>query len=396
MIDIKNIQNLLKKNNFDAWLIYDCKKSNDIAYHILKLPHNIKVTRRFFYFIPKNAEPIKIVSSIEPNILKKLPGVTKIFNSWKELNSLLKDLVSNKKIAMEYSKNSHIPYISKLDAGMFELLNSFNAKIESSKDFLLYFTSILTKDEKESHFLAANFLDNLVKNIWDWIRHNILENIPITEYDVQQKMFLEMKKNDFITEYFPTCAVNENSADPHYDVTKENSATLKKGDFFLIDLWCKYKYNHSIYADITRVAVIDEKPTEKQKKIFDIVKKAQQQALGIVKKRFLENIKIYGYEVDDAARDFIKKSGFGKYFIHRTGHSIDRHVHGSGTYMDNLEMHDDRPILPMTCFSIEPGIYLPGEFGIRLEYDVLIDEVGKVFQTGGSQDKVFCILKNQS
>jgi len=294
-------------------------------------------------------------------------------------------------VAMEYSPNNAIPYISKIDGGTIDLIRSFGIKVVSSGSFLPYFTAVLDETQAQSHIRAGQVLDRVVQGAWDWIALYLKQGKKLTEYDVQQKILQDFQQQGVITDGDPIVCVNANSADPHYFVEKGNSAEIIPGDFILIDMWCKEPYPRSVYADITRVGVAAKHPAAKQEEIFQIVRKAQKAATDFVIKRFQEKKTILGYEVDDVARHVIIQSGYGPQFLHRTGHNIGEELHGSGAHLDNLEMHDIRPILSGTCFSIEPGIYLEGEFGVRLEYDLYVDRQGNVQIVGGSQDAITCL-----
>lgn len=388
---IKLAQEYLRKLGIDGWLLYDFARSNELLYLFLELPHNRTFRRRFFYWIPAVGDPVKIVHAIEPHILDQWPGEKKIYSSWidfqKELGSVLK---GKSKIAMEYSPNNAIPYVSRVDGGTIDLVRSFGVEVVSSAPFLPYFTAVLTKKQAESHIRAGELLDRLVQEAWDWIAKNIDQGI--TEYDAQQKILKDFAKHGLFTDSPPNVSVNANSADPHYFVDEKSAAKINRGDFILIDMWAKVDRPDAVYADITRVGVAAKHPSAKQQEIFAIVHKAQKAATDFVKNRFLEGRPPLGFEIDDVARKVITDAGYGSYFTHRTGHNIGIELHGSGAHLDNLEMHDVRPILPNTCFSVEPGIYFEGEFGIRLEYDVYVDEKGKVMIIGGSQEEIICLF----
>jgi len=385
MKKIEQAQKYLKEMGLEGWLLYDFHKNNELAHHFLKIPMTQMSTRRFLYWIPAEGEPVKIVHAIEAHMLDHLPGKKETYLSWQSLEKQIGSVVSGcKKIAMEYSEKNAIPYISKVDAGTVDLIRSFGVEVCSSGDFLPHFTAVLSTEQMESQIRAATALDRIVGETWEWISINIRKGI--TEYDVQQKIGESFIRGGLITDHSPIVAVNAHSADPHYEPLKGLSSTIKMGDFILIDLWAKEK--EGIFGDITRVAVAGKKATEKQNNIFQIVRSAQKSATSLVVHRFSKKLRVEGWEVDAAARDVIERAGYGSFFIHRTGHSIEENLHGSGAHMDNLEMHDIRPLLPMTCFSVEPGIYLPGEFGVRLEHDVLIQENGTVLVTGGVQDQI--------
>lgn len=381
---IEKAQKFLKESGFDGWLLYDFRGSNPIARQFLKINPEQITSRRFFYWIPATGLPVKLVHVIEAHVLDKLPGDKKIYSSWQSLEKELRDLLKNsKKVAMEYSQ---IPYVSFVDGGTVDLIRSFGPKVVSSADYLPHFTAVLTEQEIQSHLRAAKALDQIVEKMWAWVG-NFLGKI--TEYDLQQKIMEEFHQRNLITDHPPIIGVGAHSADPHYEPQKTGSSLIQKGDWILIDLWAKEK--GGIYGDITRVGVAQNAPTAKQKQIFQLVRAAQKAAASLVKGRFAHKQRIEGWEVDDAARSVIHEAGFGSFFTHRTGHSIGINDHGNGANMDNLEMHDVRPILPGTCFSIEPGIYLPGEFGVRLEFDVLIHLDGIVEITGGEQDEIMLL-----
>lgn len=392
MNKILEVQKYLNEMQIDGWLLYDFAKCNNILHLFLELPEDKTYRRRFFYWIPAHGEPVKIVHSIESYALDGWPGVKKVYSSWQTLHQELKNVLKGKKaVAMEYSPNNEIPYVSRVDGGTIDLIRSFGVKVVSSANFLPFFTAVLDASQAESHIRAGKMLDRLVAETWDWIGNQLKQGNPITEYDAQQKILDKFEKHHLFTDSAPNVSVNENSADPHYVPTEKSAKAIRPGDFILIDMWCKEKGAKSVFADITRVGVAAKQPTAKQIEVFQIVRKAQQAAIDLIIERFEAKEPVAGFEIDDAARKIIVDSGYGDQFLHRTGHNIGVELHGSGAHIDNLEMHDVRPILPGTCFSIEPGIYLAGDFGIRLECDVYVDFEGKVQITGGIQDEIICL-----
>lgn len=391
MKKISEAQNYLKEARIDGWLLYDFHGNNPLARRFLNLGSGL-TTRRFFYWIPVKGDPIKLVHAIEAHVLDALPGEKRTFLSWQSLEKEVGKILKNsKKIAMEYSPRNAIPYVSCVDGGTLDLVRSFGLEVVSSSDFLPRFTAVLSKDQGASQIRAGRACDKVANGAWKWIAECLKAGKGITEYDVQQKIMADFQHMDLITDHAPIVGVNAHSADPHYEPLKGSASPIRKGDFILIDLWAKEKGEGAVFGDITRVAIAASHPTQKQKEVFQIVREAQKAAVALVKSRFAEGKRIEGWEVDDAARSVIARAGFGDRFIHRTGHSIEVSLHGSGAHMDNLEMHDVRPILPGTCFSIEPGIYLPGEFGIRLEHDIYIHLDGTVEITGGEQDAIVCL-----
>ena len=393
---ILKAQTYLQELGVDGWLLYDFHKNNPLAHRFLEISSKSLVTRRFFYWIPKEGEPVKIVHAIEPHVLDGWPGEKRIFLSWQSLEKELASLLSNvSRAAMEYSPKNAIPYISCVDGGTVDLIRSLKVEVVSSGSFLPYFTAVISKEQGEGHKRSAKILENIVYESWAWIADQLEEGSIFSEYDVQQKILQCFERDHLTTDGPPIVAVNEHSADPHYEPQKDRASQIKKGDFILIDLWAKEKKEGSVFADLTKVAVAAKHPTDKQKMIFGFVREAQRAAISLVKDRFQKKKRVAGWEIDDAARHVIEKAGYGEFFIHRTGHSIETSLHGSGANIDNLEMHDVRMILQGSCFSIEPGIYLLNEFGVRLESDVYIHSDGTVEVTGGEQEELNSLLRNK-
>ena len=386
---LKEVQHILAEQGIDGWLLADDHGHNTLAYTFLQIPLGKMTTRRFFYWIPQRGTPIKIIPKIEPYTLDHLPGEKRLYRSWQEMEKSLQDLLKGKQtVAMEYSPRHALPNVSKVDAGLVDLIRGFGVDVVSSANLLQKYTSVLTQEQILTHLKAAQILCDIVQATWDHIGTALDAGDPITEYTVQQFMLDQMAQRGCVTADPPICAANAHSADPHYAPTQSGASLLHKGDYILLDLWCKLDQPYAIYADITRVGVIKGTPTHKQQEIFSIVKSARDSATEFVKKRFTEKQPVMGWEVDQVCRDVIEKAGYAEFFIHRTGHNIGSEVHGSGANIDNFETHDTRPILPGTCFSIEPGIYLPGEFGVRLEYDICIHPDGRPEVTGGIQTRL--------
>lgn len=390
---VEAVQSLLEKQNIDGWLIFDFHRQNHLGSHFLEIPDDLLVSRRFFYWIPRKGSPIKILHKIEPKTIEKFPGVAIDYLSWQSLEKALQKVLSGaQRVAMEYSPRNAIPYVSLVDGGTIELVKSFGVEVVSSSGILSQFTSVLTEEQIQTQEKAGKHVDWVAAETWRHMKQAIENKHKITEYDVQQFIIEKIEEKGFVINEAPICAVNEHSADPHYAPEKGKSAVLKKGDFVLIDLWCRLNQPKSVYADITRVAVLGDRPTKKQEEVFSIVRKAQSAATDFVRQRVSSDMPIMGYEVDDVCRQVIEDAGYGPYFIHRTGHSIDIELHGSGPHIDNLEMHDERLLTEGMCFSIEPGIYLPGEFGVRLEYDILIRKHQKMDVSGGVEDSLLCLF----
>lgn len=369
-MDLKSIQSALTERQFDCWLFYDHHHRDPISYSILGLPENLFVTRRWFYVIPRSGDPIKLVHRIEAGHLNSLPGSKHEYSSWRELWDNLKAMLEpHKTVAMQYSPNNLIPYIGLVDAGTVELVRSFGKEIVSSGDLVARFEAAWTDDQIKSHFAARDAVDSIVDAAFREIGSRV-RNGGTTEYQIQQWILEAFRREELVAEDPPIVAVNANSGNPHYEPRSEDATRIKPGDFVLLDIWAKKKTPNAVYYDITWTGVIGS-PSQKQAEIFSIVRDARDAGFQKVQAAFSARRKIAGWEVDEATRQRIASAGLGQYFTHRTGHSIGMSVHGNGANMDNLETKDEREIIPNTCFSIEPGVYLPGEFGVRSEVNVL-------------------------
>jgi Xaa-Pro dipeptidase len=393
--NLEKIQKIIGEMGFDAWLFFDFRGSNDLAINILEVPKERHLTRRFFYFIPKTGTPVKIVMGIEAGNLDHLPGNKLKYSNHASLTEHLKSVLTGvKTVAMEYSPLNAIPYVSKVDAGTIEQIRSFGVDIKSSADLISMFNAVWSEEQYKENIPVANALTDIVKKAFGLIKEKTSAGETLTEYDVQQFIMSEFAAKKYYTDSPPIVGVNENSANPHYAPTEVINKPINKGDFVLIDLWARVDRDDTVWADITWTGYMGETVPDKYKKIYDIVAAARDAAFNLVDKRFKAGSEIRGFEVDDAARKVITDAGYGEYFIHRTGHSICVDLHGSGAHMDNYETRDERLILPSTSFSIEPGIYLTDDFGVRSEIDVFITPDGKVLQTGGDrQQEIIPILK---
>jgi Xaa-Pro dipeptidase len=387
-MDLKAIQSALHERNIDAWLFYDHHHRDPIAYKVLGLPEGQMVTRRWFYIIPREGEPTKLVHRIEAGRLDSVPGAKREYSSWRELwDNLQAMLVRHRTVAMQYSPNNLIPYIGLVDAGTVELVRSFGKEIVSSGDLVARFEAAWSDEQIASHFAARDAIDAIVPQCFKEIGRRV-RNGGTTEYKIQQWLAEAFRHENLITEDLPVVAVNAHSGDPHYGPSEETSSAIKDGDFVLLDIWAKKNTPNAVYYDITWTGVLGT-PTEKQVEIFNIVSGARDAGVKKVVEAFAGKRRIAGWEVDHATREHINAAGYAQYFTHRTGHSIGVNVHGNGANMDNLETKDDREIIPNTCFSIEPGIYLP-EFGVRSEVNVLTRN-GAAEVTGKIQNELVII-----
>ncbi len=388
---IEEVQKYLKENNLPAWLLYDFKGINPIAVDFINLK-GLK-TRRWYYLIRAGGEPIALVHKIEEQSFKKLPGKIITYVSWQEQKQRLKEILGGlKKVAMEYSFENNIPYISRVDAGTVELIRSLGVEIVSSADLVQYFQARWSEQQYLYHKEAAKNLMRIKDEAFKFIAQRIKDKKDVDEFEAARFVLKKMEDCGMETEEVIICAANENSGNPHYTPSQSGSKKIKPGDFVLLDIWGKMKKEKSIYADITWVGFAGEKVPKKYQKIFDIVIGARDEAVNYLKDRWSKGEQIKGWEVDQVCRDHIEKKGYGINFTHRTGHSIGTEDHGNGVNIDNLETKDERKIIPGVGFSIEPGIYLL-EFGIRSEINVYVKGNEIEATTLPLQEEIIPILK---
>lgn len=383
MFDLAAVQAALTEFGFDGWLLYDFRGSNVLAQRVLGMAPDAVGSRRYFYFIPAKGEPHKLVHRIEADALDHLPGEKTVYLKWQELEAGIEKVVSGcGKIAMEYSPRNANPYISRVDAGTVELVRGFGPEVVPSGDLIQRFEATLTPEQQKLHFDAAVHTNSAFDRAWKFIADQIQQNGQVEESAVCDQIMQHFAEHNMETYHPPIVGVGPNSGLPHYETGTGTNITIREGDFVLVDLWAKLSVPDGIYSDLTRVGFVGETVPEKYNEVFKIVAAGRDAAIERVRAAMESGEVLQGWQVDQAARDVIEKAGYGEYFVHRLGHSIGRETHGNGANMDNLETHEDRQVMRNTCFSIEPGIYLP-EFGVRSEVDVLIDNEGTVHVTGG-------------
>jgi Xaa-Pro aminopeptidase len=366
---------LCEDGSVDGWLFYDFRSSDPLGYRVLLLDSAMHVTRRWYYWIPAVGTPRKLLHRIEPHVLDHLPGESDEYVSWEQQRTLLARLLSgSRRIAMQYSPLNAVPYVSRVDAGTIELVRSFGVEVVSSADLIQMFEARWTDRQLESHRYAAAELRRIVDEAFGHVHEAVRKENGLTEYGLQQFILSRIREAGMITSSAPIAAVNEHSADPHYGPAPAGSAEIKRDDLVLIDLWAKQSGTGSVYADITWTAYAGSTVPEKHRAVFSVVRQGRDAALDFVRARMQAGQHPFGYEVDAVCRRVIQEAGYGDQFVHRTGHSIGEEVHGNGANIDSLETQDTRRLMPRTCFSIEPGVYLPGEFGIRSELDVYLTE----------------------
>jgi Xaa-Pro dipeptidase len=385
-MNLQIIQKALRDSGFDGWLFCDFHNRDHLAYRILGLDQGKLTTRRWFFFIPARGIPKKLVHSVEKGKLDSLPGSLKVYLAWEQLHESLRGILGpRKRIAMQYSPKNNIPSVSLVDAGIVELVRSFGHKVVSSANLVQMFEATRSEDGYRTHKEAGVLVDTVRSKAFGHIRQAILKGSGMTEYDLQQFIMARFSESGLVTADLPIVGTNEHPADPHYECTRENARAFKAGDTVLIDLWARKNSPGAYYYDITWVGFIGEKPANKYAEIFDVVCRARDAAVQYVQDNIAAGKACYGWQVDDACRDVVNKAGYGKFFLHRTGHSIGEDVHGNGVNIDNLETRDDRQLIPGCCFSIEPGIYLEGRMAVRSEINMFILPDGRAEVTGEMQ-----------
>lgn len=387
-------QGAMRQMGLEGWLLYDFRRCNDLACDFLQIDPAALLTRRFLYWIPVEGSPVLVRHAIEGHAFRHLPGDQILYSSWQQFDSALTNLLaaaSGRKIAMEYSPKNALPYVSKVDAGTMEVVLSAGVAVESSAPLLQALCSGLTPQQLQSHHSAAHLLDRTIAATWDYIKKALDEKLPLDEWIIQKYVEALLEAGG-ATEHEVLCAVNANSADPHYIATKRGAAEIGAGDWVMVDLSCRLSGADAIWADITRVAVVGKAPTDRQQQIFSIVDAARGAAYALIQSRLAHGLPVMGWEVDACCRESISKAGFSQQFIHRTGHNLGKRLHGSGTHLDDFESHDCRELMPATCFTIEPGIYLAGEFGVRLEWSLSISPEGVLSLSDQGQKQIVTIF----
>jgi Xaa-Pro aminopeptidase len=383
MFDLASVQSAIHESGFDGWLLYDFRGLNVLARRVLSIDDSAILTRRWFYFVPASGQPRKLLHRIEPHALDHLPGEGQLYLRWQELEQGVGKLVAGAgRIAMEYVPRNANPYVSRVDAGTVELVRSFGVEVLASGDLVQLFEACWSDEQWAMHLEAARHTCSAFDVAFKFIADRTRHGGSVRETEVQKCILDHFAAHKMITDHPPICAVGPHSGDPHYAPGPENDAPMRQGDFVLIDLWAKLDKPSAVYSDLTQVGFIGKEVPRLYAEVFQIVARARDAGIAKVRDAFAANKPLQGWEVDQATRDVIDQDLYGQFFCHRTGHSIGQETHGNGANMDNLETREERRVLPRTCFSIEPGIYLP-EFGVRSEVNVFVDANSKVHVTGG-------------
>ena len=374
MVNVVEIQDALRRESLDGWLFFDHHQRDPLAYRVLGFMPARHVTRRWYYFIPAQGEPKGLVHRIEAGMLDAMPGEKIRYSSWTEqTGGIQKILGAAKRVAMQYSPQCAIPYVSMVDAGTVELVRGLGVEVVSSAELIQHFEARWSRAALESHLEAGRRVDRVRAEAFRMIGERTRNGGSVQELEVKNFVREGFVRAGMVVEDGPIVGVNANAANPHYEPFEGLTQPIRTGDFVLLDMWAKLDQPGSVYYDITWTGFCGPNPTEEMRKVFGIVREARDRAIERVQKAMRAGEPVRGFEVDDAARGYISSQGYGKFFVHRTGHSIGQEVHGNGANMDNLETHDERRIVPWTCFSVEPGIYLE-KFGVRSEINLFVEE----------------------
>ena len=373
-MQIEQIQAAIAELGLDGWLFFDFRGSDPLAYSVLGLKQGHR-SRRWFYYVPATGHPTRIVHAIETGALDGLPGRLQVYLPWQQMHEhLKKTLQGARHVAMQYSPLNNIPYVGRVDAGTVELVRSFGVDVVSSADLVSRFEATLNDLQLRSHLTAAGLLDGLIQETFGEVARRLVTKTVSTEYDIQQYMVKRFEELGLEADHPPIVAVDAHSADPHYAPSANDSTVLRPQQFLLIDAWCKLKGSENVYADFTWTAYLGNAVPTQYHEIFEIVAAGRDAAVKYIADTLRDGQPLRGCDVDDVCRNEIRKAGYGDQFIHRTGHSLHRSVHGNGANLDNLESRDERLLAPRTLCTIEPGVYLPGQFGVRSEINLFITE----------------------
>jgi Xaa-Pro aminopeptidase len=391
-MQLDRIQQALSAAGLDGWLFYDFRGSDPLAASVLGLDPAAHTTRRWFYYVPARGEPTRIVHAIEAGSLDAVPGRKLVYLPWTQLHEHLRGTLAGAgRIAMQYSPMNAIPYVSRVDAGTIELVRSCGVEVMSSADLIQQFEAVWSDAQFETHRYAADRIGRLIDDTFGEIGRRVHETGSAGEYEIQQFMWERYAADGLVSDHPPIVACNAHTADPHYYPTATRSAPIRTGDFVLIDTWAKQDVPQAVYFDVTWVGFVGRDVPREIVTVFQIVRDARDAAIQFVQESARRGTPIRGAQVDDAARGVIARAGFGESFIHRTGHSIHTTTHGNGANMDNLETDDQRRIIPRTCFSIEPGIYLSGRFGVRSEVNMFVCD-GDAIVTGRAPQTAIVLI----
>ena len=371
--DFPALRDLLGKIGADGWLLYDFHGINPSATRVLGI--NGMGTRRFFVLLPREGKPIAVAHRIELASFEGFPGDVRPYAAWSELHERLRTLVAGKTVAMEVSPADAVPYLDRVPHGVIQLIESFGAKVVSSGTLITRFAARWSASELAGHRRAAEAIAAIAQDTLRWAGQELARGAEVRETAMQARVLEAFTRASLVTDHGPIVGFQENAANPHYEPKAGSDRRLATGDVLLLDLWAGVSA-HTVFADQTWMAFAGREPNAEVRGVWDVVRGARDAAVALLKERWQKKLPVTGAALDDAARGVIRAAGYGDYFVHRTGHSIDRDLHGSGPHLDNFETADERTLIPGVGFSVEPGIYLTGRFGVRSEINVYLGESG--------------------
>ena len=385
---LDQVRQLLVGLKLDGWLLFDFHGMNPVATRVLGLGG--LATRRLFVLLPAAGEPIALAHRIEQHRVAGFPGEVRVYAAWRELEQELARLVAGKRLAIEYSGKDAVPYLDRIPAGVVELLRASGADVVTSSQLVTALASRWTPDELDNHLKAAELLREIALAAFEQVRTWYATGASASEQGLQRWVMEAFAQSGLVTNEPPIVAVGEHAANPHYDPTAGSDTMLERGQVLLLDLWACTAID-TVYADQTWMAHIGGAPPGEVARVFDVVRDARDRTVAVLADKWRENWPVTGADLDDVARGVITAAGHGAHFVHRTGHSIDRELHGSGPHLDNYETHDDRRLLAGIGFSVEPGIYIPGRFGVRSEINVYLRESGPQVTPAEPQQQIVAL-----
>jgi Xaa-Pro dipeptidase len=391
---LDEIARALAEAGLDGWLLYDFRLSDPLAYRVLGIRGEGMSTRRWFCYVSAHGAPRALVSAVESERLAQLGVETTVYRSAGQMTAALEAILAGaRRIAMNYSPRCAIPYVSRVDAGTLEMVRAMGVEVVSAADLIQRFEARLESAQLESHRRAASIVRRVVDETFAEIARAVSEGSPVSEYSAQQFVLSRFAANGLVTDHPPILAVNAHAALPHFEPSSSADTPIRRGDLVLLDLWAKEPAPDAIYADLTWMAYAGDRAPEQHAQVFAVVAEARDAAVDFITERVRAGQPVRGEEADRVARGVIERAGFGGHFVHRTGHSIGREVHGTGANLDSLETQDHRALIEGTCFSVEPGIYLPGRFGVRSELDMTIENGRAEVSAGPPQREIIALLK---
>jgi len=384
---IRQVQEALREQDLDGWLLYEFRGANPVSKAILSVG---KTTRRGYFLIPREGDPVALIHAIEGSSWRHWPWEKRMYSGWRQMEAELEKLLQGGgRLAMEVSPGAAVPTLDYVPAGLAEVLLRSGIEAASSGDLVSRFNSVWTEEQLADHLEAAEFLVTVAKTAFTMAADAIRAGRPTNEGTLTQWINDQLDGHGLTANRACIVAVGRTASDPHYEPPGDGE-TINKGDLLLIDLWAGKP--GSVPADQTWMGMMDSKVDPRTQEIWEAVRDARDAAVTFLKERFAAGEPIRGFEVDDVSRGVIVERGYGDYFVHRTGHSIDTILHGSGPNLDNLETRDDRQLINGVGFSVEPGIYILGDIGVRSEINVYWSPQGPVVTPSEIQREIFLLF----